>query len=1004
MADASIWDPGSNTALVNSQGSELPEIVTIASNGQQDFTIASFTYVPNTHSLRVLLNGVEQNLGLDFTEVGTGSTYNQFHWLTTDLKTTDTLKVVGVVGSVNTQAAATSATLAAASAAAALASQNSASTSATTATTQAGIATTQATAASASATAAAGSATTAGTAATNATASATAAATSATSASTSATAASGSATTASNAATTATTQATAAGTSATNAAASASAASTSATNAATSATTATTQAGNASTSATNAGTSATNAAASATAAAASAASISPVKEDALTCFYSAAASSGFQDLYRAGFKPSWFNQQWGGAQWGMLPDGSFGSVATGSIEDNTTEAFGNAVGYYYVSQGFKVSESITNPTIWLKLYKVGNPANLGVYIYSDNGSGSPNAQIGGSSGGISAKLITSKSDGEWYAFNPTPGTLTAGTQYHIVITNSSTDVSNYFVCRATNTRKYPNGIHNYATVVPTWSQATTYALCFLVQNTSATSILQSGGMFDYKLSFNSGTPVNQSRAVATELSNFFDGRTGTVLYRGTYAASSGVWEYSYGVDHDKIFVYVDASGYAGVYLRTAAGVNYQVTSTTVVTSGNHDIGVKFRCAGDGADYLALYVDGVSVGTPLTAQTFVMNKEFAKLGTARLGEFIAIPTWTQDMQMTSLPSAQGWTFGGTGTEANCFSIQNNKLYQNKNGIGASEYPQYFKTVSLNNATGWTITAKLRVPASSGSTVYPGCWILVQDGSKRIDLTIQENFLQVSGQGGSTMDATIQGDFKSQEHVFVLCGKGSDYYLLIDNKFVFDGTGKSISATGTNQIVFGDGSSTSGENADAIWSYVKYYQGGMILPTASSGSCSEFAHWSADKSSYLPYAWNSGTPVSLKQICGIPRNYQYEAVTQKEVRYKINYSTTSAALSPIPDMQCFVLGDNLIGDLLISMSMSGANYALATVLFDGANTTAGVRPQATFGTTSGVTTPFTVTNERKVGLGLHKVDACYGINGGTLTADMYSNGILRVSAEA
>jgi len=636
--------------------------------------------------------------------------------------------------------------------------------------------------------------------------------------------------------------------------------------------------------------------------------------DGLTHIYHPTLDGGFRDLYRSGWLPSWFNQQWGGSQWGGLPDGSFGSVATGNVQDSGNNFVGDSAGTFWVSQGFKLSEAETNPTFLVKLYKVGNPTSVSLYVYSDT-AGSPNAIIGTVST-LNGKLITSKTDGEWFAFSPAVGTLAANTQYHLALSTGATDASNHIAIRTTGSSKYPFGYLNNGTSTPVWTPISTKAMCFLIQNPTTNSLLQSGGMFDYKLAFNPGNPWNQSRSVAQPLSNFFDGKEFSFIHRGTYAVSSNVADFLYGLDHDRITLTVNASGYPVLSIYESDRTLHQITGTGSVTTGNHDVEGVIRMVGDGADYATLYVDGVSVGTPLTAQTFTMDKNMRELGTARLGDgFGLVPTWTQDMQMTSLPSAQGWTWIGAATESAAMSIQGGKLYQNANGYTSLQDGYYLKTTTFNNATGWAFATKFRVNADGNLLTAFSVTVDLRDGTKRCTLSVHEHLLTVGYIG--TVQFIVQGDFKSSEHTFLLQGKGSDYYLFIDGKLAVDGTGMLVSASANNHIAFGDYDTVAGGNADAIWSYVKYYQGGMLLPIANAGSCSEFVHWSGDKSDLFAPLWTAGSPVSVKQLCGVEKNYIGEGVVQKEVRKGVSSSFTTSSTSPvlIQDMETYILGGEL-----------------------------------------------------------------------------------------
>lgn len=722
-------------------------------------------------------------------------------------------------------------------------------------------------------------------------------------------------------------------------------------------------------------------------------------EQALTNFYSCANKSGFQDLYRSGEMPMGFNQQWGGAQWGMLPDGSFGSVATGNIQDDTTKVLGDAAARTHVASGFVQSETFSPPGVWVKAYKVGNPTDNLTWTVRANSSGSPTGAAIFTALTLSGKQITSKTDGELYYISGITSSLTANTTYHSCFSRSgAVDASNYYVIKATASNKYPGGYFNVGDATPTWTPTTAAALCFLIQNPAANSLIQSGGQFDYKLAFNPGTPWNQSRATVNALSNFYDGVSGSVLYRGTFAINTTVFDYVYGLDHSRICMTINGSGYPVLSLYRADTTPYQVTGTVAVTSGFHDVGARWRTVGDGSDYLTGYQDGPTFGTPLTAQTFTMDAEFHKLGNRTLGAgFGLAPAWTQDMQMTSLPSAQGWTWTGTGTEANCVSIQLNKLYQNANGYASTDTGYNLKTIVGVNGTGTEVEVKLQVNTDTNAINVPSCFLRLSDGTISVTVRFHEYFIEIVSNVTTTTaaDFIVQFDCKSSSHVYGLSLKGSDYYLKADGKLIVDGTGKAVGSSGAaNNISFGDLSATAGANTDAIWSYVKYYQGGMILPIATTGTCSEFAHWSGDKSALFPSLWNSGIPVSVKQLCGVPRNYQHEAVVQREVRTGVTSSPTTSSATPVllTDMELYSIGDQIEYASNYWAANSAAGYGSRVYAYiDGMQ-------DYSNGAGNGAATAYStsLTKSTPKPLGLHKVEIRHDTYGsGTVTC----NGINR-----
>lgn len=726
------------------------------------------------------------------------------------------------------------------------------------------------------------------------------------------------------------------------------------------------------------------------------------------------SDGGGRDIARAGWLPV-VNQQWGGAyHFTELQDAATGATykfepATGNVQDDNIASIGLTSSQYYIATGFKVAESATFDAVWLKLAKVGNPTgNIIVRIYSDNGAGSPSAAIG-SAVTISARLLTGKTDGEWYRVAGLAAGLTAGTQYHIVATINTVDASNYVFWKVTNAKKYPFGSLCTGTSAPVWTQYTAVTSCFLVEPPSSNALLQSGGRFDRKLVFGGlSTQPGQQKVLTQPMRNFYDGKNFTFLQRlNTIGVSQTIADFVYGLDHDRILVGTNAGGYPFVTLYTSAGSTYSVTGTASVATGDQDIAVVARTFGDGADYLKLYVNGVSVGTALISQTFVMDGLMRELGTAYSGGgFGAAPTWTGSLSFASLPSAQGWTYAGTATEANAFSVANGKLYQNKNGYAATDTGYYAKSsAGLNNATGWTVSWKCRIENNVASTNEAGVQIRVYDGVKLVDISIAEYYLKANISSGGTV-VTYQGDFKSQERVFVLYGKGSDYYLFVDGRLVIDGTGGLTGTTSTNSIWFGDASNGSGDNADAIWSYVKYSTAGMLLPTPASGaSLSEQAYWSGDQSALLPLLWNSGSPVSVKKLCGVTKNYidGRDAGVSREVRRGVasGLTTTSTALVAMPDLEAFIHGSYAeISTAVHSANSVAGNTNYAASVFDGINTSTSAMAVATVPmANTWVNLP--INTKHNSYLGLHKCNAAWSTNSGTATL----NGAVRsISVEA
>lgn len=711
----------------------------------------------------------------------------------------------------------------------------------------------------------------------------------------------------------------------------------------------------------------------------------------LTNYLHPSVDGGWRDVYRAGWLPYWFNQQWGGAQYGGLPDGSNGDIATSNVQDDNSVSHGSLAGDMFTSQGFKVSETISTPVVWVKLYKVGNPTdNVSIALYSDT-AGAPNAAVC-AAGTRSGKEITSKSDGEWYAFSVAAGPLSPNTQYHVLATRSgASDAANHYRIKQTRTNTYPHGYVRYGSTSACVTPQTTWANCFKIQNPTANKCLQSGGQFDALIKFLEGAPLDQSKVLGQPMRNFFDGNAFTVLHRfKNLPVSKTIAEFMYGVDHERLVIYTDASGYINLRFYDQIGTVNNITTTTVVTGASLvDIGVKglfngTRRGAAGTDALTLYVNGVSVGTPLTAKTWDIGNSWRDLGTAILGGgFPVAPTWTKDTTMTSLPSGDGWTFTGTGTEATIYSVSGGKLYSNGGGTyGASQTAYYQRTNSFVNATGWAAVVKVRSTKGTG-----GMLLQINDNLKYMSVGINGYYMPV---GSAVIDANIQIDMQNPENVITVLGVDSNYYVFVNGQLAVDGTGKLTQATAaankTNYGVFGGGWATF---PDSVCDYIKEYSGAFLPQAVTGGELHEFAFWSDDKTALLPYAYNSGAPVSIKQLCGVSRNYVGEGVVQKYAARLVSgvATTTSTTYVVLPEMELFTIGNALSIDMTLEAANSGISAVYSRRFVDGraeGTTSYHYSSTATANSESANTTDvYTYT-------GLHKIDARWAAQANTASS--------------
>lgn len=684
------------------------------------------------------------------------------------------------------------------------------------------------------------------------------------------------------------------------------------------------------------------------------ATVYAMNRSALTHLLHPSLEGGWRDVYRAGWTPALFNQQWGASNWGaeILDEATSTlqkfEVATGSVDGIHTGGFGINTTYTSFSQGFVVSENMTPSAIWLRAYKFGNPVdNFVLQIYSDDGTGKPSTPLG-SPISISGRILNTEANYKvgWTKFSGAFPALIAGTQYHIVTSRSGAiDANNYYLIRTKAfNRSYPHGwICNYNGSA--WVTNPAQSAIFLVQSPNSSNVMQSGGAYgNAKMVFAPATAKNdQARFLRTDLKNFYDGRSFTAVIRGSaWAKGATLAEFGMGLNTNRIQITTHAStGAPIVNLFDASGNVYTVTGAVDVSGGNSDIIVSARTVGDGSDFLKLYVNGSQTGAALTAQTFVMDPYLRDNGVAYLGGGFTSPTWTSTTLMTSLPSTQGWTYTSPSStaESAAFAIFNNRLFMNRNGIGATGSAYYTKTgLGLSNATGWSVEFKAKVTASNNNATSSniGFTVLVADGTKALNISIQQFWLNA---GYTSNNTYYQTNFLDAERTVLVCGKGSDYYVFVDNKLVIDGTGLLIDANATNQIQFGDINANSGENCDAVISAIRY-SNNFYMPVATSGSISEYAYFGGDRTALAAALWNSGSPISVKEICGVNRNY-LQIVNTRESRIRCQpASVSTTGLLAIPDMNCLVFGSSFDISMSNYGSSGGAMGVNHYLNFDGA----------------------------------------------------------------
>jgi len=706
---------------------------------------------------------------------------------------------------------------------------------------------------------------------------------------------------------------------------------------------------------------------------------------------------GWRDIIRGGWTPP-LNQQWGGHLC-MLPDGSWGDSATGAIEDNSYLSFGYNNTYQYAYMTFKVAKAITVKEIRVKLYKTANPTgNAQLSIY-DNNAGVPNAAIAnGAATAIAGTTITSNTSGEWYTFSfSTPPSLSANTVYHIVLSSSAANsTTNYFGFKGSTTGKYPHGVGGKGTNVPAWAaRSEIVSACFVVVPVAVNQFLQQSGQFDCKLQGSSTlTPIDQNDYVWRKMIEFFDAKSGTILIRGSaWTKDRTIMDMMYGFDHDRMVIRSNVTtGYAQLDHYDSAGVKHTITGTTDISTGYHDVAIVYRFMNDGNDYLYLYVDGVSQGSPITAHSFLMDNNFKELGTATLmGGFGVAPAMTAQFDGASLPSAAtpAWTYAGTATEGSHAVSVGGKLYTQIVGSTDTAYWEYAAT--LSNANGWFLEWKDKTIKDYNTTGYGGLWVGIKDGSKQVWIYKHTYFLDITLDGGSTykkyqLDCT-------KENVFCAIGKGSDFYLYCNGNLIVDGTGLMVNASVTNKIYFGDGDATASANTEDVIDYIKWYNTAIILPEYTGGALSELAVWSGNMSTLLPILYNAGSPISVKEYCGVEGNY-VKRMLRSEFREAVvqNASTTASYNAHVltPDMECFMYGDKFeveVKDYIYSSDGGTSGYT--HIYIDGVMIATTVYEYVRLDANPNLHVNF---KKKDCVFGLHKIEKRWGVNTNTLKSYM------------
>lgn len=642
------------------------------------------------------------------------------------------------------------------------------------------------------------------------------------------------------------------------------------------------------------------------------------------------------------FVPQGFNQQWGGNTMPIEVDGTLYGCASTNLGGTSYSVMGSSAGATYKSLGFKVPSDCNADSVLIQLSKVGNPTNnLQVFIYSDNGSGKPNALItNGTATAQSGKLHNVALTITRFVF-PTPPALTGGTQYHVVMKSSgSVDASNYWNYGIVNPSAYPYGFVNAGDATPTWTSTTTVSGVFAIIPTAATSRLVTGGTLGKK-KWNLGTDAGLPSKYP--LYRYLDhtGHCTIPLACNLAVADKGKAFFDVGtsLDRNRIRFSTTAAGYLQVELWNSAGAKVSVTGTTDVCTGSMTRKtLKFRCAGDGADYLSIYNDDAEQGTGLTAQTFAMDASLSRQYICLGWGWPTAPTWTGGTDFanwvigTSRPDkvSGSWTTSGVGTETAQFAISGSNLVQVASGFASTDYRWFEKATSFVNANGGVVSIPNVQLLFSGDTVADqSANIGIFDGTKYLILALHSYYI-----GAVDANSTkVQIDLKSSPINLRIWWKGSDYKVYANNILIIDGTGLMTLTSASNIIRIGDNGSTAGENSQVIWGDISYKEGATDPESLAASTLEEVAFIERNvAASFLASLCNGGTRKSIKELCGLEDDvYLAGGFGYQKKLYGITSSPTTslASLVAMPDLNAFILGPyTVFGEA--SMSNSGTNY--------------------------------------------------------------------------
>ena len=204
--------------------------------------------------------------------------------------------------------------------------------------------------------------------------------------------------------------------------------------------------------------------------------------------------------------------------------------------------------------------------------------------------------------------------------------------------------------------------------------------------------------------------------------------------------------------------------------------------------------------------------------------------------------------TISLGFTSLPSAQGWSFGGGGIscplpESTLYSVSGGALHQNTLGCGGgfgsnTSGAGYQLNGVIASSQPFTIAVRTRVTAENtfygGSVSHTGLGFGAEVNGKEYFIALGGGTIfgvdgSTNGFAGRVLSNSID---TTQYHSYLLSvGLGGAYTLSVDNTAIASGGGVATSPT-VNDLFFGDASSRANAQGDYA-SYV-FRQGSVVTP--------------------------------------------------------------------------------------------------------------------------------------------------------------------------